>query len=106
MAGWTSSTRNSVYTLEQYKRVTDNHSTPRLFTLHSPTDAARQAPPLNTLSLGLNIRRSPYLLDDVLLKTRLSSEDVAFNGTLTTPASPSQMCMVGNPISRFSPISM
>ena len=73
-AGWTSSTRNSVCTLEQYKHVTHKHSTPRLFTLHPPTVAARHGPPLHTFSLGLCIRRSPHLLDDVLLDKRLSSE--------------------------------
>jgi hypothetical protein len=40
--------------------------------------------------------------DDVLLDTRLSSEDVGLNGTLTTPTFKGR-CLIGTPLPRSSP---
>ena len=60
---------------------------------------------VDTLILGLYIRRRPHLLDDVLLDTRSSSEDAAFNGTLTTPTPSRQICVVGNSPSQPSLIA-
>ena len=55
-----------------------------------------------TLTLSGIINNGSYF--SLFLDRRLNSEDVSFNGTLTTPTPPRQICVVGNPLSRPSPI--
>ena len=69
-------------------RILCTRPDPKKYRLSPPTPVT---PPshqllrhLSDLTLDLYITRSPHLVDDVFLDTRLSSEDVDFNGTLTT----------------------
>jgi hypothetical protein len=70
-----------------------------------PPDVTTLPTVLDPLNLGLHIRRNPQLFDDVSDYTWLSSEDIVFNGTLTTPTPLSQIYVVGTLESPFSTLS-
>ena len=59
---------------------------------------------LRHLNLGFHILSPSPLFDDVLFGHTLSSDDVAFKDTLTTPTSPRQI-RVGRPSRRVFPLA-
>jgi hypothetical protein len=67
-----------------------------------PPSSRSPSPPSTPESGSFTSRGLPPLFDDVPLDTWWSSDDVVFNGTLTTPSCQGG-CMIGTPLPRSSP---